>query len=58
MMADPLPAGAVKLTIALPQEATAITPVGASGTPCGVTRLEVADGAPVPTLLLAVTLQL
>ena len=58
-MADPpLLAGAVKLTVALPLPAVALTVVGASGTPEGVTMLEGADAAPVPAALVAVTVQL
>jgi hypothetical protein len=58
-MADPpLLAGAVKLTVALPLPAVALTVVGASGTPEGVRMLEGADAAPVPAPLVAVTVQL
>ena len=53
----PLFAGATKatLTCALPRVAT--TPVGAFGTVAGVTLLELAEAAPSPTSLTALTAQ-
>ena len=54
----PLDAGAVKLTLACALPAVAVTPVGAPGTVAGalgVTALEAADAAPVPTALIACT---
>ena len=49
--------GAVHDTVALPFPATALTPVGAPGAACawGVTALDGADAALVPTLLVALT---
>ena len=49
--------GAVHDTVALALPATALTPVGAPGAACacGVTALDAADGALVPTLLVALT---
>ena len=56
----PLPpsAGAVQDTTAEPSPAVAETPVGASGAvaPAGVTAFEAAEAGPVPTALVAVTL--
>ncbi len=49
--------GAEKLITAPPSCALALPMIGASGAPSGVT-LTLADDGPVPTLLLAVTLQL
>jgi len=55
-MADPpLLAGVVKLTVALLFPAVAVPIVGAPGTVAGVTLLEAAEAVPVPTLLVAVT---
>jgi hypothetical protein len=50
-------AGAVKLTIALLLPAVAVPMVGAPGTVAGVTLLEAAEAAPVPTPLVAVTVK-
>jgi hypothetical protein len=50
-------AGAVKLTVVLPFPAVAVPIVGAPGTVAGVTLLEAADAAPVPTPLVAVTVK-
>ena len=55
MIAAPLLAGAVKLTLALPLPPVAVTAVGAFGAPTGVTLLEGADAGPVPALFSAVT---
>ena len=56
MIAEPpLSAGAVKLTVAWPLPAVAVTPVGASGTVRGVTAFEAADGGPVPAAFVALT---
>jgi hypothetical protein len=58
----PFEAGAVKLTVAWPSPATADTPDGAPGTvepaggAAGVTAFDGEDAAPVPALLVAVTL--
>jgi hypothetical protein len=55
-MADPpLLAGATKVTVAWAFPATAVTPVGAPGGPVGVTELEAEEGAEVPTIVVAVT---
>ncbi len=51
----PLFTGGVNVMVACPFPATALTPVGASGTVAGVTALVVADGVLVPSALLAVT---
>jgi hypothetical protein len=57
-MADPpLLTGAVKLTVAPPFPAVAVPMAGAPGTVAAVTLLEAADAAPVPTLLVAVTVK-
>ena len=53
----PLLTGAVKLTVAWPLPATALTPVGAPGTLLGTTELDVPDAAPVPTAFVAVTVK-
>ena len=45
----------VKLTVAWPLPATAVTAVGISGTHIGVTLLEAADIAPIPTAFVALT---
>jgi hypothetical protein len=47
----------VKLTVALLFPAVAVPIVGAPGTVAGVTLLEAADAAPVPTPLVAVTVK-
>lgn len=54
-IAAPFAPGAVKLTTAWPSPATAATPLGVPGTPAGVTAVEAADDAPVPTELVAAT---
>ena len=56
MIADPpLLSGAVKVTDALAFPRVAVPIVGAPGTTAGVTLLDAADADPVPTLLVAVT---
>ena len=50
-------AGAMKLTLADALPAIAETAVGALGTVAGVTLLEALDAAPVPALLVAVTVK-
>jgi hypothetical protein len=57
MAAPPVLEGAVKLTVAMPFPAVAVPMVGAPDTVSGVTLLEFADAAPVPTLLVAVTVK-
>ena len=50
--------GATKVTVACALPAVALAPVGAPGTVkagLGVTLLEAAEGAPVPTAFVAVT---
>ena len=47
----------MKLTVALLLPAVAVPMVGVPGTVAGVALLEAADGAPVPTLLVAVTVK-
>ena len=56
MALPPLP-GAVQLTPALPLPAVAVTPVGAAGAvgDVGVTAFDWVDAGPVPTALVAVT---
>jgi hypothetical protein len=53
----PLPAGAVKLTVAPAFPAVAVPIAGAPGTVAGVTLLEAVDAVPVPTPLVAVTVK-
>ena len=53
----PLLDGAVKLIVACPLPATAVTLVGASGTVAGVTLLLAIDEVLVPTAFVAVTLK-
>jgi hypothetical protein len=53
--APPLLAGGVKLTVACALPAVAVPMVGAPGTVAGVTLFEAADAGPVPTELVAVT---
>jgi hypothetical protein len=48
-------AGAVQLTVADAFPAVAVTPLGAAGTVAGVTAEEAADSGPVPTALVAMT---
>ena len=60
MALPPLLAGAVNVTVSEPVAVvvdpdTAFTPVGASGAVTGVTALDAADGGPVPTAFVAVT---
>ena len=56
LIAAPLVAGAVQLTVMLPLLfTTAVTAVGAPGTSAGVIPLDAAEAAPVPTALVAVT---
>jgi hypothetical protein len=50
-----LEAGAVQVTVACALPAVADTPVGAPGTLAGTTALEGVDAGPVPTALVAVT---
>ena len=56
-MGLPFALGAVQFTVAAVSVAMAPTPVGAPGTPKGVTPVEGADGGPTPTPLLAVTVK-
>jgi hypothetical protein len=57
VIADPpLLAGAAKLTETPAFAGVTVPIVGAPGTVAGVTLLEAADAAPVPALLVAVTL--
>ena len=51
----PLLAGAVKPTVTWPLPRVAVTAVGAPGTVAGVTAADAADAGPVPTALVAVT---
>ena len=51
----PFDAGTVKVTVAVVLPAVAATPVGAPGRVAGVTLLDANDAAPVPTELVAVT---
>ena len=53
--APPLDAGAVQDTVAWVLPPVADTLAGAPGTVAGVTALEAVDADPVPTLLVAVT---
>ena len=53
----PLLAGAVKVTDACALPPVAVPIVGAPGTVAGVTLLDAADAAPVPTALVAVTVK-
>jgi hypothetical protein len=56
VIALPLALGVVQLTLACTLPAVAVTLVGASGTPAGVTTFDAADAGPVPTALVAVTI--
>lgn len=56
MIALPLPEAPLKLMMAVAFPAVAVTVVGGTGTPDGVTLLDAADAALVPTLFAAVTL--
>jgi hypothetical protein len=58
VMAEPLSAGAEKLTVAWPSPAVAETPLGPCGSPAGVTAFDVAEADPAPTSLMAVTVKL
>jgi hypothetical protein len=51
----PSDAGAVKLTVACPLPATALTAVGAPASCTGVKLFDAVDAGPVPTLLVAAT---
>jgi hypothetical protein len=53
----PFAAGAVHATVTFPVPEVTDTPVGALGTPAGVTVAEGADSAEVPTPLVAVALK-
>jgi hypothetical protein len=53
----PLLDGAVNAKVACALPAVAVPMVGAPGTVAGVTRLDAADGGPVPTELVAVTVK-
>ncbi len=53
--APPLFVGALKLTIACPLPASAITSVGASGTVLGVTLFDAAEVLPLPAAFVAKT---
>ena len=55
MITLPLFAGAVHVTVAEALPAVAVTPVGVAGTVAGVTAVEAADAAPLPTAFVAVT---
>ena len=61
MAAPPLLAGAENVTVAWPAPAVAVPITGAPGAKgppaVGVTELEAAEGAPVPTPLVAVTVK-
>ncbi|MGP8006958.1 MAG: hypothetical protein ACLP2J_07995 [Acidimicrobiales bacterium] len=58
MIGDPLSKGSLQVTVTVPEEsAVAVPMVGAPGTVAGVTELEAADWAPVPTALIAATLK-
>lgn len=54
-MLPPLLAGGVKVTVAWAFPAIASTPVGAPGTPAGMTLLEGAEVAPMPLLFVVAT---
>ena len=51
----PVAAGALKTTVAWALPAVALGPVGAPGTVAGVTVFDGPEAAPVPTLLVALT---
>jgi hypothetical protein len=51
----PSEAGGLKLTVALPMAAFAVTSVGAPGTVAGVMAFEGFEAGPVPTALVAFT---
>ena len=56
-MAEPSSDGAVQDTVAWPLPATAVTPVGASGTVDGVTAVDGSEATEVPSALVAVTVK-
>jgi hypothetical protein len=53
----PSEAGGMKLTVAWAFPAIAVTPVGAPGTPTGVTLLEGLEAGPLPIELVALTVK-
>lgn len=55
MVLPPFDAGGVQLTVAWALPAVAVTFVGALGAPPGVMLFEAVEAGPVPTLLVAVT---
>jgi hypothetical protein len=57
MALPPLDVGGVKLTVAWPLPAVAVTAVGTPGTSAGVTELEGPEGGPVPEAFAAVTVK-
>ena len=57
MLLPPLASGGVNDTVMRPLPAVAFTLVGASGVVSGVALLDAADAAPVPTILVALTVQ-
>ena len=57
MAEPPLEAGAVQVMATEVLAGTVAVMVGAPGTVAGVTALDAADWAPVPTLLMAATLK-
>ena len=57
IVAPPLEAGAVNVTVACALPAVADTPVGAPGGPIGVTGADAAEADPGPAELVAVTLK-
>ncbi len=56
VIGEPLAAAAVQAMTADRLPGAAVTPVGAPGTAAGVTALEAPDWGPVPTTLVAATL--
>ncbi len=57
MTAAPLPDAAVHESRTWPLDAVAVTPVGAIGTPAGVTAAEAAETRPRPSALVARTVK-
>lgn len=57
MVELPVLTGGVKVIVACPLPAVALTPVGASGTNAGVAELEALDALLVPIAFVAVTLK-
>jgi hypothetical protein len=55
MVAPPVAVGEVQLAVACAFPAVAVTLVGGPGGPTGVTLFDAAEAAPVPTLLIAAT---